>query len=342
MMYLGVENYPLHHSYSENGNRVFKAMNGVNARSFAPSLATGDVLSISHGDIQIGLAFADGLTQAEELQNQENAEAADDQRGEQPEEQEDEPEPDKQSSTEPEQAGPQEVDQADTAQPQTSPDGQAAVQNEESETASDTESDQDVEEPDVSQPPVVIDKTTDGISDTAEMAADLKAEDEMPIQSADEPGQESSEVTEAAPAEQGDDGTLDETTEDPETPEKAQTDTEATDVTERKPAPVSVFNTEAEARILQPEVLTVSSDTGIDNTVFSEDAVGESDLSTDADTESWDINNPIPAKLSSQVVYPDVYPGIDVQYELFGYNIKESIILKEPKPNKSSDAEVEK
>ena len=44
----------------------------------------------------------------------------------------------------------------------------------------------------------------------------------------------------------------------------------------------------------------------------------------------------VPASLSSSVLYADVYPGVDLQYDLFSYNVKESIILKE-RPSKYTD-----
>lgn len=47
----------------------------------------------------------------------------------------------------------------------------------------------------------------------------------------------------------------------------------------------------------------------------------------------------IPANLQSTVLYEDVYEGVDLQYDLFSYNIKESIILKAPQENANdSDA----
>ena len=38
----------------------------------------------------------------------------------------------------------------------------------------------------------------------------------------------------------------------------------------------------------------------------------------------------IPQKLQSSLIYKDVFPGIDLQYTNFGYNIKEQIIINEP------------
>lgn len=37
-----------------------------------------------------------------------------------------------------------------------------------------------------------------------------------------------------------------------------------------------------------------------------------------------------PPRLRTQVVYEGVYPGVDFQYELYSYHIKETILVKEP------------
>lgn len=42
------------------------------------------------------------------------------------------------------------------------------------------------------------------------------------------------------------------------------------------------------------------------------------------------VEDVIPDTLSSTVLYEDVYPGVDLRYDLFSYNVKESIIVKEP------------
>ena len=44
----------------------------------------------------------------------------------------------------------------------------------------------------------------------------------------------------------------------------------------------------------------------------------------------WDVNDVIPEKLQSSLVYQDVFPGIDLLYTAFGYNIKEQIVVNEP------------
>ena len=45
----------------------------------------------------------------------------------------------------------------------------------------------------------------------------------------------------------------------------------------------------------------------------------------------------IPEGLSSTVLYEDVFEGVDLQYDLFGYNVKESIIVKALRDNYSFD-----
>lgn len=48
------------------------------------------------------------------------------------------------------------------------------------------------------------------------------------------------------------------------------------------------------------------------------------------DKYNWDVNDVIPEKLQSSLIYQDVFPGIDLQYTTYGYNIKEQIIVNEP------------
>ena len=39
-----------------------------------------------------------------------------------------------------------------------------------------------------------------------------------------------------------------------------------------------------------------------------------------------------PSRLRTQVLYENVFPGVDLQYELYSYHVKESILVKEPLP----------
>ena len=47
-------------------------------------------------------------------------------------------------------------------------------------------------------------------------------------------------------------------------------------------------------------------------------------------TEPWELDDVMPDALSSSILYEDVFPGVDLRYDTFSYNVKESIILKQP------------
>ena len=68
---------------------------------------------------------------------------------------------------------------------------------------------------------------------------------------------------------------------------------------------------------------------------FNRDVIAEVVTETPAmltlqDKYNWDVNDVIPEKLQSSLIYQDVFPGIDLQYTTYGYNIKEQIIVNEP------------
>ena len=60
----------------------------------------------------------------------------------------------------------------------------------------------------------------------------------------------------------------------------------------------------------------------------AEPCVAEIAAIASADAEETLTPNYLPEGYSSALTYPDVYPGIDLKYELFGYHVKESIIVK--------------
>ena len=74
------------------------------------------------------------------------------------------------------------------------------------------------------------------------------------------------------------------------------------------------FNRNAEAQISYPDQEGIA--------LFSEQ---NDDTSNRAFSEKI-----TPPHLYTQVSYADVYPGVDLQYELYSYDIKESIFVKEP------------
>ncbi|MBE6946360.1 MAG: RHS repeat protein, partial [Ruminococcaceae bacterium] len=85
----------------------------------------------------------------------------------------------------------------------------------------------------------------------------------------------------------------------------------------------------------EEETVNLLSDTSIDLATFSRTAtatVVPADTTISAGTEEQaEIMAAVyPETLESSVLYEDVYPGVDLLYNLTGYNIKESIIVNEP------------
>ena len=119
----------------------------------------------------------------------------------------------------------------------------------------------------------------------------------------------------------------------PEATETEPAETGASETEETVPAPSATEETipeETEPEETEPEDLDEA--TGL---VFNRDVVAEVTTDTPAmltlqDKYNWDVNDVIPQKLQSSLIYQNVFPGIDLQYTNFGYNIKEQIIINEP------------
>ena len=58
--------------------------------------------------------------------------------------------------------------------------------------------------------------------------------------------------------------------------------------------------------------------------------VGRTDDSTAKEARNWEMSDVIPDNLSSSIIYHNVFPGVDLQYNANGYQIKEEIIVKSP------------
>ena len=118
-------------------------------------------------------------------------------------------------------------------------------------------------------------------------------------------------------------------------PEDESTDEETSD-SEAEPAPEANPEEQEPAAEAEPEEETEEQDQLLP---FNRDAtakIAEDDLvsavatyqsTSEAPRSKTDV---IPAALQSTVLYEDVYEGVDLQYDLFSYNIKESIVLKAP------------
>ena len=118
------------------------------------------------------------------------------------------------------------------------------------------------------------------------------------------------------------------------------------EATETEPAETGASETEETVPALSATEETIPEETEPEETgpedldeatglVFNRDVVAEVTTDTPAmltlqDKYNWDVNDVIPQKLQSSLIYQDVFPGIDLQYTNFGYNIKEQIIINEP------------
>ena len=70
-----------------------------------------------------------------------------------------------------------------------------------------------------------------------------------------------------------------------------------------------------------------------DDTIVAQiltDEVAEDPVADTEETDPWELDDVMPDALSSSILYEDVFPGVDLRYDTFSYNVKESIILKQP------------
>ena len=125
-------------------------------------------------------------------------------------------------------------------------------------------------------------------------------------------------------------------------PEDESIDEETSDP-EAEPAPEANPEEQEPAAEAEPEEKTEEQDQLLP---FNRDAtakIAEDDLVSAVATYQSTSEEPrkktdvIPAALQSTVLYENVYEDVDLQYDLFSYNIKESIILKSPQEQAAND-----
>jgi len=128
----------------------------------------------------------------------------------------------------------------------------------------------------------------------------------------------------------------------PETTEPTATETEPTEPAETAPQETVPEETVSDETVPEETIPdeTVPEETeevsaGDGMLTFDRDVIAE--VVDDApamlnlqEKYSWDVNDVIPEKIQSSLLYRDVFPGIDLQYTTFGYNIKEQIVVNEP------------
>ena len=177
--------------------------------------------------------------------------------------------------------------------------------------------------------PVAVDLDTEPDTEQDEAESDepdsTQASDSAPESAAPE---DQAEVTaEPKQVENADSTVADETV----LPEDESTDEETPDP-EAEPAPEANPEEEAEE---QDQLLPFNRDATAK--IAEDDLVSAVATYQSTSEEPRKKTDVIPAALQSTVLYEDVYEGVDLQYDLFSYNIKESIILKAPQEQAAND-----
>ena len=86
---------------------------------------------------------------------------------------------------------------------------------------------------------------------------------------------------------------------------------------------------DAAENVLEDTTIEDQQDDAIVAQILTEE-VAEDSVENTEETELWELDDVMPDALSSSILYEDVFPGVDLRYDTFSYNVKESIILKQP------------
>ena len=277
---------------TEEGTSVYRAANGTQAHDFAAALSTGHTVSVSSGSSALSMSVWDGRT-AEEIAALAEAE--------QPEETEQPEATEEAVPTEtPETASEDDVAADETEEPE-----EAADESNLADDAQPTEAPQASETDHQESEATASEEETSDVSD-ASSDVDAQEEEPVPEEGSDASGEDVTEVEpetseEAAPEEAVVPSEEPSNEETPAVSEEPAASEEA-DVEDALP----IFNRDATAQILSDAVPMMASN--------------------DVHRSKTDV---IPDTLYASVLYENVYPGVDLQYDTFSYNVKESIVLKE-------------
>lgn len=94
-------------------------------------------------------------------------------------------------------------------------------------------------------------------------------------------------------------------------------------------ADMAEFSLDATENVQEDATIEDQQDDTIVAQILTEE-VGENPVADTEETEPWELDDVMPDALSSSILYEDVFPGVDLRYDTFSYNVKESIILKQP------------
>ena len=275
----------------------YTAVNGDDAKTFAGNLATGFLFSAQRGQSGVQMSLLDGWMETDEL---DEAETVPEETGTE-EATEPTTEPEAPTETLP-------VTEPEETMPETEP----VTESTEGMTES-TEETLEAAQAEASTLPAAA-AQEDSVSEPEEEAQPEEAQNSEPIV-------ETSPETEPE--------TLPET--EPETVPETEPETtpETIPMEASEPVPegaVEPYNRSATAQISYPD-RKEASPTGF-SALF---AAVQNLFQEDAGDEELSLTQQItPSRLRTQVLYENVFPGVDLQYELYSYDVKESIIVKEP------------
>ncbi len=289
---------------SAQNPQQYTAVNGDDTKTFAGNLSTGFLFSAQRGQTGVRMSLMDGGTEPTEPELTEPAAEA------------------TAEATEPEEAA------EPAAEPEASTEALPITEPEETmpETEPATEpTEETLEEIQAEASAQLPVDTADGTEadSTLPAVADSETEEETyPAES-----QNSETIAETSP--EAEPETLPETEPEtiPETEPETTPETNSMEASEPvQENTLEPFNRSAAAKISYPDQKEASS-TGF-SALF---AAVQSLFEGDADHEEPSLTQQItPSRLRTQVLYENVFPGVDLQYELYSYNVKESIIVKEP------------
>ena len=287
----------------------YTAVNGDDAKTFAGNLATGFLFSARRGQSGVQMSLLDDWTEPDELDEAE---------------------------TVPEETGTEEA-----TEPVTEPETPT-------ETLPVTEPEETMPEPETEP----VTESTEGMTESTEEtleAAQTEVSTQLPVDAAD--NIEASSTLPAAAVQEDSISELEEETHpvepqnpkpivetspetEPETLPETEPETEPETTPETIPMEASEpvqegtmepYNRSATAQISYPD--RKETPTGF-SALF---ATVQNLFQGDADDEEPSLTQQItPSRLRTQVLYENVFPGVDLQYELYSYDVKESIIVKEP------------
>ena len=271
----------------------YTAVNGDDAKTFAANLSTGFLFSAQRGQVGVQMSLMDGMTEPTELVSEETV--------------------------------PEETAAEETIASATEP--EVPAQTDPVEMLPQTEQ--------VTEP--IVEMTEATLPEETAATADMTASSTLPVAASESHGEtlptepqetvletipETTPETEAETVPETEPETLPET--EPET--IPETEAETLPVEEAQPVEEEIlepYNRSATAQISYPD-RKEEAPIGV-ATLF---AAVRNLLQEDEETSF--AQQIMPSRLRTLVLYENVFPGVDLQYELYSYDVKESILVKEP------------